>query len=308
MGFTVHQPGQHRASPRSHGTRRADHARHPQILNPAQVVSAGDARGGLLHEIPAPIRRARMQPRHPSPGSLTSAGTALTSRQRASSLPDTQRRRRLVGGAIGQRQRDGDPPIDTHHAAIARPLQRRGNHREGDMPTPGRIQRDPVGLPLGQGSAAPQPHPADLRYRDPRPAPVDLLHAQGLRADDPETLMPSPFAPCRSPMATCPPVRHRLLLHGPRTRPQPLIRRPSLGQLSTLYHIVREWLAMMPVPELLHREVPYEPRLRAMLREQHFLLAGRIQAKPHNRRLTMSPDNSGFLPARNGAVSTRGSR
>jgi hypothetical protein len=45
-----------------------------------------------------------------------------------------------------------------------------------------------------------------------------------------------------------------------------------------------------------------------MLREQHFLFTRRIQAKPHNRRLTMSPDNSGFLPTRNGGVSTRDSR
>jgi hypothetical protein len=44
-----------------------------------------------------------------------------------------------------------------------------------------------------------------------------------------------------------------------------------------------------------------------MLREQHFLLLGRIQAKPHNRRLTMSPDNSGFLPTLKGGVSTRDS-
>jgi hypothetical protein len=45
-----------------------------------------------------------------------------------------------------------------------------------------------------------------------------------------------------------------------------------------------------------------------MLREQHLLLVGRIQAKPHNRRLTVLPDNSGFLPIRKGGVSTRDSR
>jgi hypothetical protein len=65
---------------------------------------------------------------------------------------------------------------------------------------------------------------------------------------------------------------------------------------------------VMSIPELLHREVPHEPRLRAMLREQHFLLLGRIQAKPHNRRLTVRSDNSGFLPVLKGGVSTRDSR
>jgi hypothetical protein len=48
--------------------------------------------------------------------------------------------------------------------------------------------------------------------------------------------------------------------------------------------------------------------VRAMLGEQHFVLVGRIQAKPHNRRLTVLPDNSGFPPTRKGGVSTRDSR
>jgi hypothetical protein len=58
----------------------------------------------------------------------------------------------------------------------------------------------------------------------------------------------------------------------------------------------------------LHREVPHEPGLRAMPCQQHFLLTRRIQAKPHNRRLTVRPDNSGFLPTLKGGVSTRDSR
>jgi hypothetical protein len=48
--------------------------------------------------------------------------------------------------------------------------------------------------------------------------------------------------------------------------------------------------------------------MRTMPCQQHFLLTGRIQAKPHNRRLTVHPDNSGFLPTRKGRVSTRDSR
>jgi hypothetical protein len=44
-----------------------------------------------------------------------------------------------------------------------------------------------------------------------------------------------------------------------------------------------------------------------MLREQHCLLGRWIQAKPHNRRLTMRPDNSGF-PERKDGLSARDSR
>ena len=291
---------------------RADHVRHPQILDPAQVVLAGDDRGGFLHEIPAPIRCACMQSRQPSLRPATPVGSALASRQRACGLPDSHRGRGLVGDAIGQSQRDGDATIDTHHAAIARPLQWCWNHREGDMPTTRRIQRHPIGLPVSQVPAAPQPHPTNLRYRDPRPTPIESLHPQGLWADDAETLVASAFAPVRSPVGTGTPVRHRLgkisqrlLLHRVRTCPQPLVGGPDLGQLLALHHIVRQRLPMMPVAELFHREVPHEPRLRAMLREQHFLLAGRIQAKPHHRRLTVRPDNLGFLPVLKGGVSTR---
>ncbi len=294
---------------------RADHVRHPQVLNPDQVIPTGDDRGRLLHEIVPSVGRTRMQSRQPSLRSFTPVGAAPAPGQRTRRLPHTQRRRRLVGGAVGESQRDRDATIDTHHRTIARAIQRRGDHREGDMPTPRRIQRHPIRLPVRQGPAAPQPHPTDLRNQDPRPAPVDLLHAQGLRTDDPETLMPSLFAPGRPPMTTGTPVRHglgevpqRLLLHRVRTRTQPLERGPSLGQLLTLHHIVRQQLAMMPVPELLHREVPHEPSLRTMLREQHFLLSCRIQAKPHNRRLTVHSDSSGFLLTGKGGVSTRDSR
>ena len=213
---------------------RADHARHPRV-----------------HEIPASIRPASMRPRQPSRGSLTSLRAGRHPRR----LPDTQRRRCLVGGAVGQGQRYGDAAIDTHHGTVARTVQQRWDHRESDMPTTRRIQRHPVGLPVRQGSAAPQPHPADLRYRDPRPAPVELLHPRSVRTDDPETLVPPTFAPVRPPTGTTSPVRHRLrevpqclLPHRPRTGPQPPVGGPRFGQLLAPHHIVRQSLTMMPVP------------------------------------------------------------
>lgn len=294
---------------------RADQVRHPQILDPDHVIPASNDRGGLLHEVPAPIRRAGMPSDQSSLRSFTAVGAASASRQRTRRLPDTHRRWSLIGGAIGQGQRDRDATIDTDHAAVAGTLQRCGNRRERDMPTPRGIQPHSIGLPVRQGSTAAEPYPADLRHPDPRPASVDLLYPQSLRADNPETFVPSLFAPGRPPMATGSPVGHRqreipqrLLLHRLRARAQPLVRCPSLSQLLTLQHIVRQKLAMMPVPELLHREIPHEPGVRAVLREQHFLLSCRIQAKPHHRRLTVRPDNSGFLPTVKSGPSARDSR
>ena len=275
---------------------RADHARHPQILDPDHVILAGDAR-------------------QPGLRSLTPTGPTPATRQCTCGRLDTKWQRRLVGGAIRQRQRDRDTTIDTDHRAVTGTSQGRRDYREGDMPTPGSIQRDAVGLPVRQGSAASQPDPTSLGNQDSRPAPVDLLHTQGLRADYPESLMTSLLAPGRPPMTTASPIRHRLreipqrlLLHCVRTCSQPLVRGARIGQLLTLRPIVRETLAVIPIPELFHGEVPHEPGMCAMLREQHFLLRRRIQTKPHNRKVTVHPDNSGFPTIRKGGASTRESR
>ena len=291
---------------------RADHVRHSQVLDPDHVILAGDDRRGLLHEILPPIRCTRTQPCQPRLRPSTPAGAALAPRQRACRLPDAQRRRRLVGGAVGQSQRHGDTTIDTHDRAVSRTVQRHGDHRERDVPTPRSIQSDPIGLPASQGTATPESHPADLGHQDPRPAPVDLLHPQSSRTDDTKTLMPAPLAPLRPSVTTTPPIRHglrkvpqRLLLHRLRTRTQPLIRSTSLSQLPALHHIVRKTLPMMPIPQLLHREIPHEPSLRTVRREQLFLLRCRIQAKPHSWKLAERPDNSGFLPALAAGTSTR---
>jgi hypothetical protein len=295
--------------------RRTHHVRHWQVLDPDHVIPAGDDRRRLLHEIPPPISHTSMQSRQPSLRPTAPVRAAPAPRQRASRLPSAEWRRRFIGSPIGQGHCDGDATVDTDHAAVTGTVQRCGDHRERNMPTPRRIQGHPIGLPVRQGTGASEPDPTDLGNQNPRPVSVDLLHPQGLRTDDTETLMPAPLTPRRPPMTTTPPIRHRLgevsqrlLPHRLRTRTQPLTRGTSLGQLPALLNIVRETLPMMPIPELLHREIPHEPGVRTMLREQHLLLARRIHTEPHNRNLTAAPDNSGFLPTLNGRVSARDSR
>ena len=295
--------------------RRADHIRHPEILDPDRVVLAGDGSGRLLHEVLAPVGRTSMELRQPSFRASASIGAEPTPAERTSRFPGVQRLGRLVAGAVGQRESDGDATVDTHDRAVAGTVQRSRDDRECDMPTPGRIQLHAVGIPFGQRSGTPESFPANLRYQDPGPTAADLFHPQGSWTDDAETFVSTPLAPCWPSMAATPPVRHslreipqRLLLHRVRARTQPLGCGTSIGQLPTLRHIVRDMLSMMPIPQLLYGEVPYEPSVVTRLREQHRLLGRRIHAKPHKPKLVVGSDSSRSLSVLTGGSSARDCR
>ena len=105
------------------------------------------------------------------------------------------------------RQGRGDhhPPVDPHDLAGARCRDRIGNGREGDMPAPGAVHRDPVGLHLRRHGAGPaEPHPPGLGHPDladltGHPAHVPLPAAS---PGDPESLIPPGLAPRRPPASS----------------------------------------------------------------------------------------------------------
>ena len=80
-----------------------------------------------------------------------------------------------------------------------------------------------------------------------------------------------------------------LLLHHLRTRGQPRVLGPGLGQLTGLGHIVRRWLpAGAPTSLLLHSHIPDEPCVRAMRLEDRFLGGTRLETKLGHGRRTFS--------------------
>src|SRR5450759_5453105 len=104
------------------------------------------------------------------------------------------------------------------------------------MPTGRPVSCDAVRLPVDQGAAAFERHPADLRDQHTRPCPVVLTDPQRLWSDDPDALMLAGFTPCRAPMGSCeelPPrmvkVPQRLLLDRLRPAGKPRLRFTGLS-------------------------------------------------------------------------------
>lgn len=202
--------------------------------------------------------------------------------------------------ASGQGRRHDHAPIDPDHAAIAWPGDRVGHVRERDVPAAAPIPGDPVGLhPLGDRAAQPEPHPTNLGHLDLPVAAVEPHNVMRFDRHLPETFMHTGFAPRRVPVSTCEEVPHRLseipqrlLLHGLRPGRQPREGGASLGQLRCLFVIARRLTARPPKPLLLHRQIPHEPGLPAMLGQRHHLLSsGQQPVTRHTRTITTPTDN-----------------
>src|SRR5665647_2447593 len=189
----------------------------------------------------------------------------------------------------GQRHRDSDTPVHADDAAGAWRGDRVRDHRQRDMPTARPPACDAVRLPTGQGAAAFERNPADLRDQHTGACTVVLTDPQPLRPNNPQALMLAGFTPRRAPMGSCeehPPrtvkVPQRLLLDGLRPGSQPRLRSPGLGQLRGLGVETRSRaLPTPPHQALLQAEVPHVPGVAALLQQEHFLCGARVQAEPH---------------------------
>ena len=176
----------------------------------------------------------------PSPGPAACAIACLTRLRRfdprfARASVRCSRRSRLRSRAVragqcsissgGQGRGDRHAPVDAHRLAITWGGNRRGDHREGDMPAARAVLRHPVGLRVRRYRAGPaEPHPPGLGHPDLADVaghPVDIPLPAA--PHDPESLIPPGLAPGRPPgrVARVEERRHRpgevaqrLLLHG----------------------------------------------------------------------------------------------
>ncbi len=103
-----------------------------------------------------------------------------------------------------------------------------------------------------------------------------------LDRDDPEPVIAVGFAPCRPTVGAGEEGRHgldevsqRLLLDHLAAGPQPGMLGAGSGELAALLQVARRARAAGAPPGLLlDRQIPHEPRMRAMV-PQHRLLGGR---------------------------------
>ena len=106
-------------------------------------------------------------------------------------------------------------------------------------------------------------------------------------------------------------VPQRLLLHGLRPGCQPLVFGPGRSQLGTLLVVTGRLAAGLPVPLLLHSQIPHKPGMATVLGQCCRLLKARKQPKPaHINNIGATTDNPSkggkrrFLPRLKPRVST----
>jgi hypothetical protein len=309
--------------------RRPGHRPHVKSLDPDHLEPPRRVGGAFLDPVLAPIPLACFQLSDCPFGLLAAIGTALAAAQPPLQHLQTPRLTRAKTGSVKQfagRQcgRHGSAAVNADHAAIPRAADRVGDMRERDMPAACPITGNSVGLDTrGHRSRQAEPYPSDLRHPHPTEVAIQPFDVMGFHPDLPKAVMHTGFAPRRAAVCPSEEVPHglreipqRLQLHRltPGTKPRVLGAR--LSQLRRLLYIARSYAARLPVPLLLHRQIPYISRVPAVRPQGFFLVNSRHQPKPrHVRTVTATTDipsrksraplGIGFLPGLKSRVSSQ---
>ena len=285
--------------------RRAGHRGHLQVLHTNSIEPAGQIGGGLFHPVTAPPRFTSTQPRNGQFRSCTPIRAALTPGQtplqsaKSSGFTGTKARN-VQQLPVGQRDRDRDAAVDTHHAAVTGSWDGVGDGGESDVPAPRAVKSDSVRLHgVGDGAGPAKAHPAHLRYPDLPVAAVEPFDVARFEPDLSESFMLAGLAPRRATVGASEKVAHRLgevpqslLLHGLRPGCQPTAFGAGRGQLGTLLVVARRLATWLPVPLLLYGKIPHKPSMATVLDQHCGLLTTGKQPKPaHIDNLSSTTDN-----------------
>ena len=285
--------------------RRAGHGRYIQILDADGVEAARHIGGGLFHPVTPAICFTSAQPRNrqlrsgPPVRSASRPGQTLLQPPQPLGFTGVKPRgvQQLPGG---QRHRHRHPAINTNHAAVIGFRDRFRDGGKSDVPPPGQIQSDSVGLHrIGYVAGPAETHPADLGYPYlPMPA-AEPLNVVRLDADLPKPLGLAGLTPRRATVGAVEKVAHRLreipqrlLLHGLRPGRQPIVFGTSRRQLSTLLVVAGRFAARPPMLVLLYGQIPHKPGVPTVFAQYCGLLRAGKQPKPgHINNLGMTTDN-----------------
>ncbi len=285
----------------------ACHRPHVKVLDSNGVEPARQIGCDLLDPVAAAVGFARSESGDRQPGALSAVGAASGAReallQAAQPHPLTCCQARSVQQFPGgECRRHRHTAIDTNHAGIPRSRDRVGDVGERNMPAPGSIKSDAIRLHTGRHRPRPsESDPADLGHPYPPVVLVELFDMARLHPNLAEAFMYAGFAPRWTPMCAPEEVPHslgevpqRLLLHCVRPGRQPVVFGTRVGQLRRLLVVPRGVPPRLPKLMLLHRQIPHEPRMPAMV-QQHDLLSGRRQQPEarHMRNVTTATDTNG---------------
>ncbi len=278
------------------GTARgAGHRTHVQVLHADGVEPARHLGAGLFHPVTAAICLTGPQPGNGQlrarPPTRSAARTGQTPLQppQPLSFPATKSRdtQQLPGG---QGHRDRHAAIDSHDAAITGASNRFRDDGKRDMPAPRPIQSDSIRLHgAGDGAGPAEPHPTHLGDPYLPVAAAEPLDVARLHSDLPKSFMRAGFTPGRATVGAVKEIAHRvgevpqrLLLHGLRSGGQPVVCGARRGQLRTLLAVSGCVAARLPMPLLLHGQIPHKPGMATVLSQRACLLNAGQQPKPRH--------------------------
>jgi hypothetical protein len=274
----------------------ASHSLDIEILNTDHIESPRQVGAGLLSPVLAPIGLPRFKSRDrrfdpPAPvRTAARPGKPALQPQQAVSLGDYEAwGLKQFPGRQGSRHHYA--PVNPNHLPVARIGDRFRYTCERDVPPASGITRHVIRLhPIGHRAGPTKPHPAHLR--DPHIAYVtrDATHIplSAAQSDDAEALVAPGLPPRWPPMRPIEEVRHGLpeiaqglLLHRLTTLAQPRVFRAGGSELPRLLKVARRGFpARPPVLVLFNSKVPYIPGVRAVLRQDRFLIRRRCKPKP----------------------------
>ncbi len=272
---------------------RAGHSTHVQVLDADSVEPARQISGSLFHPITTAIRFAGPHlcngqlGSRPLVGSVPRAGQTLLQSAESLSLPRTKARN-TQQLSVGQRDRRRHAAINADDAVITGSRDGFWDGGKSDVPAPRSFQADAVGLHRGgDGAGPPKPHPTHLRHPYPPVAAAEPVEVARFESDLPKSFMGAGLTPRRAPVGAVEKVAHRLrevpqrlLLHSLRPGAQPIVFGAGGSQLGTLLVISRRLTTRLPVPLLLHGQIPHKPGMTTVLGQRYRLLRTGKQPKP----------------------------
>jgi hypothetical protein len=216
----------------------------------------------------------------------------------------------------GQRSGDNHAPVHADRLTRARSLDRLRDHGEGEVPAPGPVLCDPVGLRVRHRARPTEPDPSEFGNPDLAPVPVQPPDILPGGVDHAEPLILVSFTAARQPVRARIEVPHRLievpqrlLLNHHRPGREPCALRAGFGKHPGLLHIPRHrpdgptflvdvfdtipadlanrFAIGLQLPELVQipGQVPHLPGMRAVLHQDCFLRGGGVQPVSGHRRL-----------------------
>lgn len=273
--------------------RPSGHSADAKVLDDDEVEPPREITACLLDPILAAISGSGVQLGNCRLETLSSVGTASAPGQ--ATLQTSQsclfRLRQAGAGqqfAGGQRCRHGHTTVHPDDLSGSWFRDRRGDRGKGDVPAPRSVASDAVRLRRRLCTRQTEPYPADLGNVHHCPFSALLDDPGCLDTDDAEAFVLPGLPPGRSPVGTSPDisespveVSQRLLLHRVRPRAEPVELCSCRGQLPAL--VGEAWCRLLvrsPHRRLLERQVPYVPRMSAVIEQRVLLRGSRVHPKP----------------------------